>query len=292
MSQNLAIYTIGQMLRVTCPNLLDMKIVTKLTTYRLYQSPDAFTDSQLPSIKVGRPSIKVGRPTILGGNRKLKCLLIKKLLFQRLGQIGSIRQQQTAVTGGQFTHHMQVVDIGRGQIKRLDHTERVDLKMQPKAIKGLATKLFTVAGETPKKLAAAGSGEPADRHRQAVQHHNRIRKILGHVFKELLFHRLQIRSLPQKTDSTTELGEVMAVKSFEKFEDVFVSVEPEDFADNFHCKYFAVSHLRRWASASKGPFWKEFFHKIISFTVDIYDKIIKVHFFALHGQWNNVLVYL
>ena len=33
--------------------------------------------------------------------------------------------------------------------------------------------------------------------------------------------------------------------------------------------------------------WKEFLHKIISFTEDIYDRIIKVHFFALHGQWNN-----
>ena len=37
---------------------------------------------------------------------------------------------------------------------------------------------------------------------------------------------------------------------------------------------------------SKGSLWKEFFHKIISFAEDIYDKIIKVHFFALHGQWN------
>jgi len=92
--------------------------------------------------------------------------------------------------------------------------------------------------------------------------------------------------LADETDSTTELGEVMAVEVFEKFEDVFVGVETEDFADNFHCKYFTVSHLWRWASASQCSFGEKFFHKIISFTKDIYDKIIKVHFLALHDQWN------
>ena len=185
MSQNLATYSIRQMPEITCPNLLDMNMVTKLTTHRLYQAPDAFPDSQLASSKVGRPAI-------LGWNRKLKCLLLKKLLLQWFGQIGSVGQQQAAVTSGQLAHHMQVMDVGWGQIKRLDHTDGVDLEMQPKAIKCLATKLFTVGRNASKELTAAGSGKSTDRHRQAVQHHNRISEILGHMFKKSLFDRPQI----------------------------------------------------------------------------------------------------
>ena len=279
MSQNLATYSIRQMPQITCPNLLDMDMVTKLTTDRFYEAPNAFTDSQLPSIKVGRTAI-------LGWNRKLKCLLLKKLLLERLGQIRSVGQQQAAVTGGQLAHHMQVMDVGRGQIERLNHTDGADLEMQPKAIKSLATKLFTVGRNASKKLAAAGSGKSTDRYRQAVQHRDRISEIPGNMFKKSLFKRPQIRGLPHETDPTTEIGKVVVVESLEEFKDGLIGVQTEDFPDDFHGNHFAISHLWRRTSLAQGPFGKEFFHKIISFAEDIYDKIIKVHFLALNDQWN------
>ena len=70
-------------------------------------------------------------------------------------------------------------------------------------------------------------------------------------------------------------------------EDIFVRVKAADFSHDFHCKYFAISQLRHWSSGSNMSGRKVFFHKIISFTEDIYDKSIKIHFLALHSLWNN-----
>ena len=70
----------------------------------------------------------------------------------------------------------------------------------------------------------------------------------------------------------------MAVESFKELENGFVGLLAEQLADDFHGKYFAVSQLRQWPSFSQGPFWKGFFHKIVYFAEDLYDKIIEVHF--------------
>jgi len=261
-----------------------MKVVTKLAAHGFYQSPNTLTDSQLLSIKVGGT-------TIFSRNRELKSLLLKKLLFQWLGEIASIAQQQAAITGGQLRHHTQVMDVSRSQSKRLDHADRVDLKMQPETVKGLVAKLLTVIRKTSKKLAPPGSGESADSNRQAVQHHSRIRKILGDVFKQSLFYRPEIGGLSDKTDPTTELRKVMAVESFEKFEDGLVGIQTETFADDFHRKYFTIRQLGQRPTFSEGSFWKIIVHKIIDFAEDFDDKIIKIHFNALHSQRNNVFTF-
>jgi hypothetical protein len=159
--------------------------------------------------------------------------------------------------------------------------------MEPKAIKGLITKLFAICCDTFEKPTEPGSGKPAGRYRKAVDHRNDVFEFLSYVFEETLFDQPQVGSMTDETDSTGESGEVVPVKIFEETEDVFVSVESEDFADNFYCKYFTVSHLWLWPSGPECSVWKEYFHKIISFAEDIYDKIIKIHFLALHGQWNS-----
>jgi hypothetical protein len=177
--------------------------------------------------------------------------------------------------------------VGGGKVKRLNHTDGVDLHMKLETIKGLIAKLFAVTGYALKEFRAFGSGESANRDWEAVQHDNGISESFGYVFEEPLLDGPQFCRLTSERNPAAELWEVMSVKSFEEFKDGFVGVQAEEFADDFDGKYFAVGELRQWASSSKGSLWKEFLHKIISFTEDIYDKIIKVHFFALHGQWNN-----
>jgi hypothetical protein len=279
MSQNLATYAISQMPKVTGPDLLDIKIMGKLTAHGLDQPANPFTFAQLRRLQGGWLAI-------LGRHRKLKSLSLKQLLTQRLGQISSVGQQYTPVTVSKLRQHTNVMYVGSGQFKRLNHANRVDFDMQAKTVKGLVAKFLAVGGVAFKKLAKSGSGEPADRDGEAVDHRNDILETLADILEQSLFHYPKVCCLAGKTDSAIEAGEVIGVEVLEEFEDVFVGIEAQDFADDFDAKYLAVGHLWRWASLSQGSFWKEFIHKIISFTKDIYDKIIKVHFFALHGQRN------
>ena len=109
------------------------------------------------------------------------------------------------------------------------------------------------------------------------------------MLKEPFLDFPEVGRVTDKTDSAGERGEVVTIEVSEESEDVLVRVETEYFAHDFHRKDFTVGHLGRRPSASQSSLWKEFFHKIISFAEDIYDKIIKVHFLALHDQWNNLL---
>ena len=70
----------------------------------------------------------------------------------------------------------------------------------------------------------------------------------------------------------------MTIESFKELEDSLFGFQTEALTYDFHRKYFAVSQLRKWVAFSQSSWVKEFFHKIISFTEDTYDKIIKVHF--------------
>ena len=285
MSKNLTTYAVGQMPKITGPNLLYLKVVSKLIAYRLNQAADPLAFAQLFRFQCGRLAI-------LGRYGKLKSLLLKELRAQWHRKIGSVTQQYTTVALGQLRQHTDIMHIGSGHIERLDHAEGIDLNVQPKAIKSLVAKFLSVRCNALKKLARSGSCEPTHRDGKTVDDGNDVFESFAEMFKQSLLNYPEICRLTNETDPAGESGKVMTVEVSEKSEDVFVGIETEDFADDFHCKYFAVSHLRRRASLSQGSFWKEFFHKIISFTEDIYDKIIKVHFFALHGQWNNVLVYL
>jgi len=282
MSQDLTANSVRQMPQVTSPDLLHMKIIDKLIANCLDQTANPFTKPQLLWTQLRRLSI-------LGRHRKLKSLMLKKLLLQRLRKISSIGQKQTSVTFGQFLNHTDVMDVGGGKVKGLNHADRVNLHMEPKTIKGLIAKLFAIVGYALKEFRASGSGEPANSHREAVKYKDGVSQSFGDVFEQPLLDRPELCRLPSESNSATELWEVMPVKPFEESKDIFVGIEAEDFADDFHCKYFTVSHLWHWTSAPKCSFWEIFFHKIISFTEDIYDKIIKVHFFALHGQRNSNL---
>ena len=55
----------------------------------------------------------------------------------------------------------------------------------------------------------------------------------------------------------------------------------------FHSSSTSACMVRKRPSGSYGSCRKIIFHKIISFAEDIYDKIIKIHFLALHDPWNN-----
>lgn len=282
MSQNLTANPIRQMPQVTSPDLLRMKIIEKLIANCLNQTANPFAKPQLLWIQLRRLSI-------LGRNRKLKSLMLKKLLLKWLRKISSIGQKQTSVTFGQFLNHTNVMDIRGGKVKGLNHTDRVNLHMKPETIKGLIAKLFAIVGYALKEFRASGSGEPANIHWEAVKYQDCVSESFGDVSEQPLLDHPELCRLPSESNSATELWEVMPVRPFEKSKDFFVGIEAEHFADDFHCKYFTVSHLWHWTSASECSFWEIFFHKIISFAEDIYDKIIKVHFFALHGQWNSNL---
>ena len=280
MSQNLTTYAIGQMPQVTSPNLLYMKVMCKLATHRFDGTSKSFTFAKLFTAKRARLSV-------LRGYRKLKSLFSKKLLFDRLRNIGSISQRYAAVTSDKFIQHSQVVNIGWGHFKCLNHTQRVDLDMESKTIKSLVAKLFAIGGDTSKKLAEPGPGEPTDRNRKAVNDGNDIFELFCDMVKKSFLNKPKICCVSDEVDSVSQGRKVVLVEIPEKSEDVFIGVKPEDFADDFHCKHFTISQLRQRPSGSYGSCRKEIFHKIISFAEDIYDKIIKVHFLALHDQWNN-----
>jgi len=281
MSQNLTTYAIGQMPQITCPDLFKMEVVDKLAADRFHRTTKTFAPTKLSLLKFCWLAV-------LGWHRELKSLLLKQLSFERFRQIRSICQQHPFVSFGQFREHSNVVYVGSGQLERLNHSERVDLHVQSKAIKGLIPKLFAICCDTLEKLTESGSGKPAGRDRKAVDHGNYILESPSDVLEKALFDKPQVGCMTDETYSAGQPGEVMGVKIPEKTKDVFVGVKTEDFADDFHCKYFTVSDLRLWTSGSEGSGWKEFLHKIISFAEDIYDKIIKVHFLALHRQWNSL----
>lgn len=80
MGRNFSTYAVGQMPKITSPNLLDMKVVGKLTADRLNQTGNLFAFSRLLRFQWCRF-------TIFGWHRKLKSLSLKKLLTKWLGQI-------------------------------------------------------------------------------------------------------------------------------------------------------------------------------------------------------------
>lgn len=215
---------------------------------------------------------------ILCRSRKLKSLRLKQFGLERFRKIGPVTQKQASVTIGQFSNHTNVMNVGRGKVKGLDHADRVDLDMKLKTIKGLIAQFFAIVGYALKQLRAFGSDESANMNREAVKHDNGISESLGYVLEQVLLDRPQLCGLTSESNSPTQFWEVMSVKSFEEFKDGFVGVKAEDFAYDFHGKYFAVRQLRHWASSSKHSWLEEIFHKIISFAEDIYDKIIEVHF--------------
>jgi len=280
MSQNLTADSISQMPQVTSPYLLYLKIIHKLVANGLDQATYTFAKPQLLWTKLSRLAV-------FSGHRELKSLRLKQFRFEQLRKISPVAQEQATVAIGQFADHVNVMDVGSGEVKRLNHADRVDLYVKPETIKGLISKLFAIAGYALKEFRASGSGESANRHREAVKDDNSVSESLGYVFEQPLLDRPELCGLTSEGNSASELWEVMLVKPFEELKDGFVGLKAKDFADDFHCKYFAVGQLRQWASPSKRSWPEEFFHKIISFAEDIYDKIIKVHFFALHGQRNN-----
>ena len=280
MSQNLTTYPIGQMPQVTSPDLLYIKIMRQLAAYTFDRATESFAFTKL----IRR---KLCRLAIFRWHRKLKSLLFKKLPMKRLRQVSSITQQYAYITFGQFSKHTNVVNICGGQIECLNHTQRVDFDVQAKSIKGLISKLFAVSCNAFEELAEPRSGKSTDMDREAIYNGNDISKSLCYVFDESFLNLPEICRVAGETNSTGELREVVSVEVPKESEDVFVGVETKNFADDFHGKYFAISHLWHGSSASQLSFWLEFFHKIISFTEDIYDKIIKIHCLALHDQWNN-----
>jgi hypothetical protein len=271
MSQNLATYSISQMPHIAGPYLFNMKTLNKLAANSLNQSANPFTEPQLRNIKLSRLAI-------LGWNREHKSLSLKKFLLERLRQISPVCQKQPAITAGQFADHFDVMDICRCKIEGLNHTNRVDFYMEPKTIKSLAAEFFAIAGLAFKKLATSRPGESAYRYWKAVKDHNCIGESFGNVLKQSLLDLPQVGCVTDKADATSEPREVVAVESFEELEDGLFGVQAEAFTYDFHRKYFAIRQLWQRSAFSKGSWWKEFFHKIISFTEDIYDKIIKVHF--------------
>ena len=122
MSQNFTTNSICQVPQVTSPYLLDVKFVTKLAANRLDQTTYTFAKPQLLWTKLSRLAI-------LGWHRKLKSFRLKKFGFEWLREISSVSQKKTPVIAGQFPNHVDVVDVGGGQVKGLDHADRVDLHM-------------------------------------------------------------------------------------------------------------------------------------------------------------------
>lgn len=281
MSQNLAIHPVGQVPKVTSPNLLDLKMVHQLAAYRLYPSANPFTDPNLTLIKFGGL-------TILGGYRKLKSLIDKKFLLERFRQISSVAQKQTSVTSSQFSYHMKVMDIGSSKAKGLDHTQGVDFYVKPETIKSLIAKLLAISRQAFKELTAFGPDKFAYSYGEAVQDQNGVGKWAGYMLEQFLFNRPQVCSMSDETNATSESGKVMSVESFEQIKDGFVPSQAQEFADDFHGKYFTVRKLWQWSSSSEGSLWKIFFHKIIYLAEDIYDKIIEIHFLPSIAKGTNI----
>jgi len=233
MSQNLATNPIRQMPQVAGPHLLHMKIIDKLVANGLDQTAYTFAKPQLLWTKLTGPAV-------LGRYGKLKSLKLKKFRFEWFRKIRPVSQQQPGVTSGQFPNHVNVMHVGGGKVKRLNHADGIDLHMKLKTIKGLIAKLFAIAGYTLKEFRAFGSGKSTNRHREAVQYDHGIPESFGYVFEQPLFDRPQFCRLTSERNPAAELWEIMSVKSFEEFKDGFVGVQAEEFADNFDGKYFAV----------------------------------------------------
>ena len=232
---------------ITSPNLLNMKVVAKLAANGLYRTTKSFTLAKFLSTQMCRLPI-------FGRYRKLKSLLFKQLLLKRLRQIRSISQQHSAIISGQFRQHFDVVNIGRGQFECLNHPQRIDFGMQSKSVKSLITNLFSIGGDTFEEPGESGSGKSTRRYRKAVNYLDNIFVFVGNVLKKTLLYCPQIGCMSGESNSAGKIWKVVSVEVPEESEDVFISVKTKDFADDFHCKYFAVSQLRqRFSGRPAGP---------------------------------------
>jgi len=276
MSQNLTIYPVSQVPHVTSPNLLNSKVMIQLTAHRLNQSANPLSKLQLLIIQM-RPL------AVLGGNRKLKSLILKKFLPQWQRCICLVTKKQASIGLGKFCKHLDVVNISCSKVKSLNHPYRVDLQMQAKTIKGLIAKFFSIGSNSLEKFGSFGPCESANGNRKAIQHRDGVRKTFSYGLKQFLLDRPKVGCMANEVYSIGQIWKVVLVEVFKKPKDFSVGLKAHVFAYDFHCKYFAIRKLWRGASLSEGSIWKMFFHKIIYLAEDIYDKIIKIHFFALHG---------
>jgi hypothetical protein len=216
MSQNLTIYTIGQMPKITGPDLLYMRLLTKQAANRLYQSTYPFAKPQLPGVKLRRL-------VIFSWHRKLKSLFGKKFGSQRLRQISPVGKQQTSVAGGQFRQHFYIVDVCRCKVKAPNHSNRINLKMQAETIKRLIAKFLAIGIYPLEKSAKPCSGKSAYQHRKTVEHDDNVSEAFSNILEQPLLYSPEVGSLSDKVNPAGQIGEVMSVEVFEETE-VFLSV--------------------------------------------------------------------
>ena len=163
MGQNLTTDTTGQVPKVPRPHPLDGKIMRQLAANCLNQPADAFANTQLEAIQLRCLAI-------FSRYRKLQSLFFQKFLPKGLRKISAITQKQSRIGLGQFSEHMDVVHIGRGQVEGLYHADGIDLHVQPEPVESLIAQFFSICRQALKQLAAFRSGKAADCYWKAVDH--------------------------------------------------------------------------------------------------------------------------
>lgn len=237
MSQNLTANSIRQMPQVTSPYLLDVKI-SELTANRLNQTTHAFANPQLCWIKLTVLAV-------LCWNGKLKSLRLKKFGLERLRNIRPVAQKQASVTFGQFPNHTNVMNIGWGKVKGLDHADRVDLHMKLKTIKGLLAQFFAIVGYALKEFGAFGSSESTNTNREAVKYDNGVCELFGYMLEQALLDRPQQGNRKVRKNEPYRPATISGNRS--------VAVENSDFAG---ARFLPFAPLGDFAFALPPTAWR------------------------------------
>ena len=180
MSQNLPQHPICEVPEILCPHLLDPAVMLQLAKDRLQPAADSLSGLH---DRLGQ----FRRLPSFGRHRQLQVLSLGQFLLKGVRLIGPISYQQARIPFGQLSNQVQVMDVGRGQIKRLDHSKGIDFHMEPEPIKGLLPQLFAVRGQPSDQLRPLGAGKATHRDREAINDPHGIRNVPRQMAKPSRF---------------------------------------------------------------------------------------------------------
>src|SRR5579859_1981082 len=202
----------------------------------------------------------------------------------QVGQpIVAIPQDPPGRSSQQERHNFSIGFIRWGQEDAGEQTWPTQLRMQPKAIKGLAIRvIFAVAGLTTKAHTPGRASKTADGQGYTVYDgHPAIiaDQFIAQPTPQPLFDRPQVRGLPHKrgTSDLSHGGKEMAIVATKVVKDFLVLGESQIGADYFHRDDLTISQLGHRPSLAQARSFRHRWYHLVNQTETCDNKIVQVH---------------
>ena len=243
MAQNLPQPTRQQMPCVSGPYFFGMKPISQLTENSL--DPIAHVR------QISRPGMLLTTRLPVRGQQLDPMRLQIRCQFR--SPIIAICQSPAGGPLQDFFGHFKVMDIGRRQADRADHSWPGHPHMGSQAEKGLSGHLImSKSGPARDQFRTIRSGKPADRHWQAIHQRNRrvIIQTPQNNLPQLILDGPQIGSLPDKGRPVHPLQgrKPVSIISSKMQVQPFICIYTQEFTHDFDGQHFAISQCRSWSA--------------------------------------------